>query len=249
MPILVIVSLAMQALLVAHVIKTGRPRIWIYVLVFLSYAGAIAYLGVEVLPDFLRGRTARRASRGLKSLIDPQGDLRKYESEVRFGGNVASRQRYAEELSRLGRHDEAVAEYRKAMTGLYEHDPNLMLGLARAHAAKGDPAACRATLDDLIRLNPDFKSQDGHLLYAQSLEAEGNISKALDEYKALAGYYSGAEPSVRYAQLLQSQGRDNEARQVAQELLDGARMAPSHYRRSQRAWLDEAKRILASEAR
>jgi hypothetical protein len=123
-----------------------------------------------------------------------------------------------------------------------------MLGLARAQFAKGDPNACRATLDDLIRLNPEFKSADGHLLYAQALEAEGNVSKALDEYQALSGYYPGAEASARYAQLLQMQGRDSEARHVAQELLDGARMAPAHYRRSQRFWLDQAKRILASGA-
>jgi hypothetical protein len=244
MPIIFIASIAMQALMIAHVIKTNRPRIWIYVLVFTSYAGVLAYLGVEVLPDFLRGRTARRASRGLKSLIDPHGDLRKYESEVRFGGNVASRQRYAEELSRTGQHEEAIEEYRRALTGLYEHDPNLMLGLARAQFTKGDPSATRATLDDLIRLNPDFKSQDGHLLYAHALEAEGNIARAIEEYKALAAYYSGAEPSVRYALLLEAQGRDAEARQVAQELLDGANMAPRHYRRSQRSWLDQAKRIV-----
>ena len=45
----------------------------------------------------------------------------------------------------------------------------LMLGLARAQFAKGDPVATRATLDDLIRLNPEFKSADGHLLYSEAL--------------------------------------------------------------------------------
>lgn len=246
MPILFVLSVAAQIGCIVHCIRTDRNRMWIYVLVILSFAGVIAYLAAEVLPDALHSRTARRAGRGLKNMIDPHGDLRKYETEVRFGGNVASRQRYADELSRNGRHDEAIAEYRKALTGLYEHDPNLMLGLARTQFGMGDPAACRATLDELIRLNPEFKSPDGHLLYAQSLEAEGNVSKALEEYKALSGYYSGAEASVRYAQLLQAQGRDAEARQVAQELLDGARMAPAHYRRAQRSWLDQAKRILTA---
>ena len=246
MPIFFVLSVAAQIACIVHCIRTGRDRRWIYLLVIVPGVGVAAYLAVEVLPDAFHSRTARRASRGLKSIIDPEGDLRKYESEARFGSNVASRQRYADELSRTGRHDEAIAEYNKALTGLYEHDPNLMLGLARAHFAKGDPSACRAALDELIRLNPDFKSQDGHLLYAQALEAEGNLSKALDEYKALSGYYSGAEASVRYAQLLHAQGRDAEARQVAQDLLDGARMAPAHYRRAQRAWLDQAKRILTA---
>jgi hypothetical protein len=247
MPIILGLSVLLQVSCIVHCMRTGRNTNWIYVLAILSYAGVLAYVAAELLPDILYGRTGRRAARNVKRVFDPTGDLRKYESEARFGQNVASRQRYADELSRLGRHEDAIAEYRKALNGLYEHDPNLMLGLARAQFAKGDPAATRATLDDLIRLNPDFKSADGHLLYAEALEAEGNLAKALDEYQALSGYYPGAEASVRYANLLLAQGREGEARQVAQELLDGARVAPSHYRRSQRSWLDQAKRILAGD--
>src|SRR5437879_3008176 len=102
--------------------------------------------------------------------MDPGREMRRYESETRVAGNVASRQRYAEELVRHQRHDEAIAQYREALTGLYEHDPNLMLGLAQAQFGKGDASAARATLDDLIRHNPDFRSPAGHLLYARALE-------------------------------------------------------------------------------
>src|SRR5207302_1935924 len=83
-----------------------------------------------------------------------------------------------------------------ALTGLYEHDPNLMLGLAQAQFGKGEASAARATLDELIRHNPDFRSPTGHLLYARALEAEGNVPKALEEYAVLAPSYPGAEASV-----------------------------------------------------
>jgi len=49
---------------------------------------------------------------------------------------------------------------------------------------------------------------------------------------------------VRYAQLLQAQGRRAEAQKVARELLEQARIAPGHYRRAQRPWLDAAQRLL-----
>ena len=239
-----ILSVVISAILIIHVIKTGRSQIWIMVLAFLPLAGAIAYIAVELLPDLFRSRTARRTARGFKKAIDPGADLRRFENEARIGANVASRQRYAEELTRHGKYDEAIAQYRSALTGLYEHDPNLMLGVARAQFGKGDPAAARATLDDLIRLNPDFKSPEGHLLYARSLEDEGNTDKALDEYKVLAPAYPGAEAAVRYAQLLQVKGRKEEAQKVARELLDQARIAPGHYRRAQKIWLDAATRLL-----
>jgi len=245
MPILFIVSIVLQALLIAHCIKTGRNTIWIWAIALLSYAGILAYLLVEVLPELTGSRTARRAGRGMKRILDPHGDLRRYEQQARVGVNVANLQQYAEELVRKGRYDDAIAEYRKALTGLYEHDPNLMLGVARAEFEKGDATAARTTLDDLIRLNPDFRSQEGHLLYARALEGEGNFAKALDEYKVLAPGYPGAEAPVRYAQLLMAQGRDEEARKIAQELLDAARIAPSHYRRAQRFWLDQAEKLAA----
>jgi hypothetical protein len=243
MSLFFILSILIQVILIVHVIKTGRNTIWIWVLALLSIPGAIAYIAVELLPDVFRSRTAQRTARGFKKAMDPTADLRKYENEARVTGNVAAKQRYAEELSRQGRYDDAISQFKQALTGLYEHDPNLMLGIARAQFAKGEPSAARATLDDLIRLNPDFKSADGHLLYARSLEAEGNTSKAIEEYSVLAGTYPGAEAAVRYAQLLESQGRGDEARKVARDLLEQARIAPAHYRKAQKSWLDAAQRL------
>jgi len=241
---LLILSIIVQVALIIHVVKTGRNQIWIWVLALLSLPGAIAYIAVEILPELFRSRTAQRTARGLRKAMDPGADLRRYENEARVASNVASRQRYAEELVRHQRYDEAIGQYREALTGLYEHDPNLMLGLAQAQFGKGDASGARATLDELIQRNPDFRSPAGHLLYARALEAEGNVPKALEEYAVLAPSYPGAEASVRYAQLLQAQGRRAEAQKVARELLEQARIAPGHYRRAQRPWLDAAQRLL-----
>jgi hypothetical protein len=239
-----ILSILLQASLIVHVIKTGRNQIWIWALILLPLAGPIAYVAVEILPELFGGRTAQRTARGLKNVMDPTAELRRYEGESRVTGNVASRQRYAQELVRHERYDEAIAQYQQALTGLYQRDPNLMLGLAQAHFSKGDAPAARATLDELIANNPDFRSPAGHLLYARALEAEGNTAKALEEYSVVALAYPGAEAAVRYAQLLQAQGRKAEAQKVARELLDQARISPAHYRRAQREWLDAAQRLL-----
>jgi len=241
-----IVSLLIQAAFIVHVIKTGRNQLWIWVLIIpvIALPGILAYIAIEIIPGLLRGRTAQRTARGLRKAVDPGRELRRYETEVRVGGNVASRQRYAEELVRHERYEEAIAQYRQALTGLYEHDPNLMLGLAQAQFGKGDAGGARATLDELIRLNPDFRSPAGHLLYARALEAEGNMPKALEEYRVVAGSFPGAEAAVRYAQLLQAQGHKEEAQKVARELLQQARIAPGHYRRAQREWLEAAERLV-----
>jgi hypothetical protein len=239
-----ILPIVVQVLLIIHVIRSGRNQLWIWVLLFLPLAGGIAYLAVEILPALVRSRTAQRTANSVRQAMDPERNLRRYESEVQVAGDVASRQRYAAELLRHARFDEAIEQYRQALSGLYEHDPNLMLGLAQAQFAKGDAAGARATLDELIQRNPDFRSPEGHLLYARALEAEGNTAKALEEYAVLAPSYPGAEAAVRYAQLLERQGRRAEAQNVARELIERSRIAPSHYRRAQRQWLDAAARLL-----
>jgi hypothetical protein len=242
--LLLILPIIIQVLLIIHVIRTGRNQLWIWVLLFVPVAGGIAYVAVEMLPELFRSRAAQRTARGVRKAMDPGADLRRYESEARLTGNVASRQRYAEELVRHARYEEAIGQYRAALSGLYEHDPNLMLGLAQAQFGKGDASGARSTLDELIRRNPDFRSPAGHLLYARALEAEGDVHKALEEYRVLAPSYPGAEAAVRYAQLLQAQGQREEAQRVARELLEQARIAPGHYRRAQRPWLEAAQRLL-----
>ncbi|HVC31348.1 MAG TPA: tetratricopeptide repeat protein [Steroidobacteraceae bacterium] len=238
-----LLSYAVQAALLVHCIKTGRNWLWVWVLLLLPGVGALAYVAVEILPDLFRSRTAQRTARGFKRAVDPFADLRRYENEARLAGNVAAWQRYADELVRHGRYEEAIDQYRRALTGLYLHDPNLMLGLARAQFGSGAAPAARATLEELFRQNPDFLSPEGRLLQARALEAEGSVQKALQQYQVLAHSYPGAEAAVRYAQLLDTEGRRDEARRVVRELLDRARIAPGHYRRAQRAWLDAAERL------
>lgn len=241
-----IISLAIQVTLIVHCIRTGRSWLWMLAIGLLPFAGSVAYVLVEVLPDLFRGRGTQRAVRGVRRALDPGQDLRRYESEARMTGDVASRQRYADELIRQGRPVDAIAVYRQALTGLYESDPNLLLGLAQAQFASGAFSDARATLDTLIAGNPGFRSPEGHLLYARALAGEGNRDKALEEFAELTKYFSGAEAPLRYAQLLKESGKIDDARRVLKELLEHARLAPRHYRKMQQEWLSIAEREFAA---
>ncbi|MGH8264736.1 MAG: tetratricopeptide repeat protein [Steroidobacterales bacterium] len=241
-----LISLALTVAIVVHIVKTGRDRFWIYIVVFLPMAGPIAYLVVEVLPGLWRSRGTQRAMRSVRKTLDPERDLRRLESERRFSNNIDAHRRYAEELIANGRAGEAIQVYRDSLKGIFEHDATLMLGLAQAQFTDGRFAEARQTLDQLRFHNPDFKSADGHLLYARALEGEGNLDKAQSEFRALAEYYPGAEAAVRYAQLLKRRGDEAKAKEVLAALLEQSQRAPRHYRRMQREWLDMARRELAA---
>ena len=241
-----LLGLILQVVLIIHCIRTGRNTVWIWVLALLSLPGAIAYIAVEIIPTLWRSACTARTIRGVRHALDPGQQLRAYELAARRVGDVASRQRYADELVRQGLAAQAIAVYGQALTGLYQSDPNLLLGLAQAQFAAGDPAAARATLDRLTASNPNFKSPEGHLLYARALEGEGNLTKALDEYAVVAGYFAGAEAPLRFAQLQAKLGQHDAARQTLSALLEHARLAPRHYRQAQEQWLTAARRALAA---
>jgi hypothetical protein len=231
-----------QVALVIHIVKTGRNTLWIWLVIFVPLVGALAYFAVEILPGLLGSRTAQRAASGLRKTVDPHRDLREASQKLAVNDSVDSRRKVADQLFDRGRYDEAIEHYRAAMTGIYSREPLLMLGLAKAQFAKKQIAEARATLDELIANNPDFKSPEGHLLYARALESEGNTEKALAEYKALTKYYSGAEAMYRYASLLKRQGQVEQGNAMLKELLANSELAGAVFRKENREWLEAAKK-------
>jgi hypothetical protein len=244
MPLIFILTLALQAALIVHVIKTGRNNLWIWAIALLPAAGSLAYIGVEILPEVFGGRTARRTKASVQRIIDPDRDLRQAAAAVEFSGNVDARRRLAEELYERAQYAEAAAVYEGGLKGIFEYDPVLLFGLARARFAAGDFGSARVSLEHLFQHNPQFKSADGHLLYARTLEAQDALEEALHEYAAVAPGYPGAEAKVRYALALKRLGKLDEARRILKDLVDGARLAPAHYRKAQAEWLDRARREL-----
>jgi hypothetical protein len=239
-----ILSLLVQGALIVHVIRTGRSQIWIMAIAFLPVVGSLAYVVTEILPEFLGGRSARRAGAGVRKMIDPNRDLRRAAAEVEISGNVDARRRLADELLERDQFSEAIEVYRGGLKGIFEFDPTLLLGLARAQFGNQDFAGARTTLETLRQQNPDFKSADANLLYARVLESQDALEEAEREYAKAAPGFPGAEAKFRYGLLLKRRGKLQEARTQFKDLLDGAKLGPAHYRRAQGEWLERARREL-----
>jgi hypothetical protein len=241
-PLMLILSLAVQVGLIAHVIKTGRSMVWILAIAFLPLAGSLAYVVVEVLPEVFGGRRARRARSGVGRLLDPDRDLRRAAAEVEVSGNVDARRRLAEGLLQRGQYEKAAEVYEGGLKGIFEHDPALLLGRAQAEFGMRAFGSARTTLERLRQHNPEFSSSQAGLLYARTLEETGALDEAERAYAEVAPAYPGAEARLRYALLLKRRGHLDEARRMLKDLLDGAKLGPAHYRRAQAEWLDIARR-------
>lgn len=232
-------SVIIQIALIVHALKTGKPYYWVFI-IFIPGIGPIVYFLVELLPELLGSRQGRSAVRGIQKTLNPGADLRQRQKEHKMSGSVDATRHLASELLESGKYEEAIEHYDNSLTGLYENDPDLLLGLATAQFQHDQFNDAKNTLDRLKEHNPDYKSADGHLIYARAVEACGDLEMAREEYAAVVEYYAGAEARVRYGTFLESQGDKTEALAQYDEILTAADLAPHHYRKAQSKWIGEA---------
>lgn len=234
-----------QLILIIHVLKTGRSRYWILMLIFMPLIGGLAYLIIELIPEFSRSISGQRAVRNVKQTLNPGADLRQHEAAWKQSPNVDNSRRYAEALLDSGKTEEAEGIINQALKGLFETEPTLLLLKARLQFEKGRTTEVVQTLESLQEHNADFRSAEGHLLYARALEAEGKVDKAIREYSAVSGYFPGVEARYRLALCLQAAGKESAAQSEYESILNDAKLAPPHFRKSQKKWLDAVKQKMA----
>ncbi|TDK26098.1 tetratricopeptide repeat protein [Luteimonas aestuarii] len=243
-PILLL-SILLQVGCAVHVVRTGRPMYWIFILLIGSYIAVLIYLIAEVLPELGNSRHARRAASGLRDRIDPDRGRRRAADRLEVSDTVDNRRELAEQSLRRGDPAKALELYRASLKGLYADDPHLMLGMARAQFALGMPRDARATIEALIAARPDFHSYDGHLLYARAMADGGDTTAALAEYDTLVPAYPGEEARVRHGLLLKRVGEQARAERQFRDVLRRAELSTRHYRDEQREWIAIAKAELA----
>jgi hypothetical protein len=240
MQFLGILIFAIQVGFALHVIRSGRDRYWIYLILFLPALGCAIYFFSEVLPELQGNRHVRRAGRAVIKTLDPQREVRRLKDQIQLSDTFENRQALADACVAAGHLDEARQLYH-ALLQQEEHNPHIMQQLALCQYLEKNYRGAQTTLEDLIRHNPDYKSAEGHLLYAKTLEALGETRQALDEFAVVVETFAGEEARYRYALLLKSVGREEEAHKVFNQILTRARQSPKYYRRAQKQWIELAK--------
>ncbi len=243
MPIAVILGV-LNILLIFHAAKTGRFWPWGWVILLLPGIGALGYVLLELVPEWMGTPTARHAQRRLVNSLDPEKRYRELDDELALTDTIANRAALAEECLALEKFAEARRLYEQILAQPLGDDPLYALGKARAEFGLGQPGEAVATLDWLRVRWPDYQSAEGHLLYARALEASDRSLDALEEYRAVADYYPGPEARVRLGLLLTKLGHRAEAKTLFTDLVVRTRRAPPYARKLQAEWIAIAEREL-----
>lgn len=242
--VLGLVVLTLQGLCVWHIFSNGRERYWVFVVMGLPVAGCIAYVVAEILPGAASSRQAKQAVVGLQDVVDPGRTYRRLHEDARLVDSAESKRALADECARKGNYDEAIEHYRSAMTGIHLEDPGLSFSLSNALLEAGQLSEVVVELKRLEKMDARYKPLDRQLMNARALEGLGEAKLAEKEYRAVMNIHPGPEAKVRFAHLLYTQGRAEEARELLQGIVDLSKRLPAHARRLNKYWIDQARTAL-----
>lgn len=241
MPAIFILCLVLQVVLVVHAMHRHRRDGWLLLLVMLPGVGALLYLLLTLWDTVLRWARVPASP-----VTDPGRELHRRRATLAVSDNLLNRLALALACLKHGRYGEAAELFENLDAGECHDDPLILLGLARSQFALEQFKGAKQSLDRLIAANPNFRSETGHLLYARSLEALGEVRDALHEYEVLTSYSPAPEALCRRALLLTNLGRPGEAKALYQTLLERLRRAPRKVARLHHQWITLAEREIAA---
>ena len=243
----VYLSLVLQVLFGIHAVKTGRPFVWILVIILFSVFGCLGYVIIELMPEWLASPSGQKFKRAIGKTINPEKNLKVALNACTQADTLKNRINLAEQYFQLLRYQEARDIYARCLTGLYAEDPEILLGMAKAEFGLNNPEATIALLDKLKAANPQFKSSEGHLLYARALEGADRTPEAIEEYNALSNYYPSPEPACRLAQIYKAKGEKSLATEIFHTVIKRSATAGKHFNEVNKQWLKLAKREVGSK--
>jgi hypothetical protein len=229
-------GLILQGLAIVHFIRRRPDTYWIYVILFLGPIGAAVYLFAEVLPDIGLARQSFKGFSRRKRIGQLQIAIRDNPSP----GNYEELGDLYLEESKLqparDAFDKAIAARAGTIGPFY--------GRGLCAILLGDAAAALPDLEKVVAQDPDHDFYRAAGLLAQTYALAGQKEKAEALFVRTTAISTLSETYLNFANLLMSEGRNAEAREWIQKVLDKKPTMPGYQRRRERPWFRSASAML-----
>jgi hypothetical protein len=225
-----------QAGAIIHFIRRRPDTYWLYIILFLGPIGAIVYLFAEVFPDVgllnqsFKGISRRKRIASLELTIRDNPSAGNYEELGELCMDDGQLQRAREAF------DKAIAARLNTLDSFYRRGVCAVL--------LGDAAVALSDLEKVVAKEPnyDFNRAPALLAHAYALTGEKERAEAL--FRRVTVVSTSSETYLNFADLLASEGKNVEAQEWAQKVLDKEPTMPRYLRRRERPWSRRARNLL-----
>lgn len=229
-------GLILQGLAILHFIRRRPDTFWIYVILFLGPPGALVYLFAEAIPD------AGLLQQSFK-VFPRRKRIGELEALVRDNPSWGTYEELGDLYMDDGKLQQARNAFDKAIAArATSTDPFYRRGVCAIQL--NDPIAALPDLERVVSEVPnyDFYRAAGLLAHAYALNGEKERAEAL--FRQVTDKSTLSETYLNFADLLESEGRNAEAREWAQKVLDKKPALLGYQRRRERPAFRRAKKLL-----
>jgi hypothetical protein len=230
-------GIVLQALAIIHFVRRRPDTYWLWIILMFGGIGALAYIFIEVIPDFGLLRTSfqvfprRKRIRALEAMIIDNPSIGNYEElgdlYLDDGQFVKARECFDKVLAR----EESIDPlYRRALSALALHDD----------------AAAVSDLEKVVALEAKYDYQRAAGLLAHALGKLGERDRASNLFAEITETSTLSETQYNYASFLAETGRAAEAREWAERILRKKATMPDYIRRRERPWFRKTRVLLKS---
>lgn len=233
---------AIQIGCIVHVLRSGRPYWWIFVIFWFPLVGALAYLFFEVRPSVgkLDWHTLLWRLKSSRERIAIREHVLDESSTVR------NRLALADELHAAGQFDRECAVLSEGLRGAFKDDATLLMRLAQAHLEAGRPAEAEEILAKTVPEKSLDAQMQFSLLTARVAARQGRDAEAEKIFQELIARKKSEGPRFYYSEFLMRSGRRDEAIDILRDILHQYRRGTPVWRFVERRWYYAAKRLLKS---
>jgi hypothetical protein len=229
-------GLLLQIFAIIHFIRRRPDMFWIFVILFLGPLGALIYIVVEVFPD------AGLLRQSFK-VFPRRKRINELETAVRDNPSTGNYEELGDLYMEDGRLVPARAAFDKAIAARADTlDPFYRRGVCAI--LLGDAAAAIPDLERAVNEDPDYDFYRAAGLLAHAYAQTGQAERAEALFRRTTVTSTSSETYLNFASLLASEGRNAEAREWAQKVLDKKPTMPDYLRRRERPWFRTASGML-----
>jgi hypothetical protein len=229
-------GIILQGLAIVHFIRRRPDNYWIFIILFLGPLGAIIYLLVEALPDIgLVGQSFKVFPRRKRI-----GEL---EAAIRDNPSAGNYEELGDLYMDDGKLALARVAFDKAIAARADTlDPFYRRGVCAI--LLGDAAAALPDLERTVSKESDYDFQRAAGLLAHAYAQTGQKEKAEALFRQITITSTLSETYLNFAELLAFEGRNAEARELAQKVLDKKASMPGYLKRRERPSFRRANEML-----
>jgi hypothetical protein len=230
-------GILLQVLAVVHFIRRRPDGYWIWIIIFLGPLGALIYLALEAVPD--------AGSLGQTFKVFPRRKrMRELRAAIVDNPSAGNFEELADLYMEDGNYSEARNCYDRAISSRTDSlDPFYRRGVCETHL--GDYAAAARDLERVVASDRGYDFQRALGLLANAYANTGRQLEAEQLFREATVTSTLSETYYNFAQLLEAQGNNAEAREWAQKILDKRRTMPGYLKRRERPWFARATALLA----